>query len=264
VKSGNSLWLASVYIIADVITLKIMKPIISTFNFLAAGLAVSSLLFITSCDREGGIKERPENIISSSVRIEILQKISEKFPESKNLIVGQPALFDASAQKHVVLSKESEVYVTYVSEGAGYQNSFGWYSYNTAAKPGDPSALKLNLLFPTVSNRVLKQGDMLQLGEGKFPAGTVIGFFLIIQGWQGGQVHYDRETYYTNFEFNTDDQQQHVLFRHEGFGDLVLAFEDELTSLDGDKDFNDIIFTVTDNKEEREATSFDVTNVVQF
>jgi hypothetical protein len=241
-----------------------MKPIFSKFNFLAAGLAVCSLLAITSCDREGGIKERPDDIISSDVRIEILQKISEKFPESKDLTVGQPTLFAASAEKHVVLSKESEVYVTYVSEGAGYNNSFGWYSYDANAKPGDASSLKVNLLFPTVSNRVLKQGDMLQLGDSKFPAGTVIGFFLVIQGWQNNEVHYDRETFYTNHEFNTDNTQQHVLFKQEGFGDLILAFEDELTSLDGDKDFNDIIFTVTDNRNEAAATSFNLTNVTQL
>jgi hypothetical protein len=113
-----------------------------------------------------------------------------------------------------------------------------------------------------VSNRVLKQGDRLQIGDGKFPAGTIIGFFLIINGWEQGAVKFDRETFYTDFALNTDGQQQHVLFQQKELGDIVLTFEDELTSQESDEDFNDIIFTVTDNKENKEVTNFDLTNVV--
>lgn len=226
-------------------------------------IGAAAMLSLTFCSNEG-IKERPDDIEATGERTEIYNKIMAEFPEFKNVKNSQPALFEATAAKQVVLTNESAVYVTYISEGASYSNTFGWYSYNVNDKPEQRSDLKLNILFPHVSYRILKQGDRLQVGDGKFPAGTVIGFFLIINGWGGGEIHYDRETFYTDYALNTDAQQQHVLFKQKDLGDIVLTFEDDLTSHQSDQDFNDIIFTVTDNKENKAATNFDLTNVANL
>jgi hypothetical protein len=221
------------------------------------------LLTIFSCDREERIREKPKDIIPSNVDPAVFQKIMEQFPESKDVKESHVELFEAGAAKHVVLSAESDVYVAYISEGASYSNSFGWYSYNGNA-PTQPSDIEVHLLFPTVSNRILTQGDMLRLGTGKFPAGTVIGFFLVIKGWEGGEVHYERETFYTNFDLNTDDQQQHILFKQKDLGNIILAFEDELTSGSSDQDYNDIIFMVTDNLENKPVTNLNLTSVIEL
>jgi hypothetical protein len=115
-----------------------------------------------------------------------------------------------------------------------------------------------------VSGNVLNQGDMLRLGDKTFPAGTTIGFFLIIHGWDYGKVNYDAETFYTDRELNTDSQQQHVLFRQSNTGALVLSFEDQLTSQVSDKDFNDILFLVTDNKDGQPVSKFNLSNVPEL
>jgi hypothetical protein len=224
---------------------------------------ITTLLAVASCSREG-IKERPDDIVATGARIEIFQKIMAEFPENKNVKSSHPELFENTTSRRVILTKESPVYLTFISEGASYQNSFGWYTYNINAKPSDATQIEKHILFPHVSKRVLKQGDRLQLGDKAFPAGTVVGFFLIINGWESGSINYDRETFYTDYEFNTDDQQQHVLFKQKELGDIVLAFEDIVTSHESDQDFNDILFTVTDNTAENEVTSFDMTNVPQL
>lgn len=224
-------------------------------------ICAAAMLSLVYCSNEG-IKERPDDIEATGERLEIFQKIMAQFPEHKNVKNTQQALFENGAAKQVVLTSESAVYVTYISEGASFGNTFGWYSYNVNEKPSQRSDIELHVLFPHVSNRILRQGDRLQIGDGKFPAGTVIGFFLIIDGWEQGTIHYDRETFYTDFALNTDAQQQHVLFQQKELGDIVLTFEDELTSHESDQDFNDIIFTVTDNKDNQAVTRFDLTNVV--
>lgn len=122
----------------------------------------------------------------------------------------------------------------------------------------------MNILFPHVSERVLRQGDRLRLGNAKFPAGTVIGFFLIIDGWERGEIHYDRQTFFTDSGLNPNGEQQHVLYKHKELGDIVLSFEDVLTSTSSDKDYNDIIFTVTDNTTEAEVTNFDVSGMKEY
>lgn len=221
------------------------------------------LLVLAGCSNEGKIKERPSGIVETGARTEIYQKIMAQFPEHQNVFTSQSALFESSAGKQIVLTSESEVYATFISEGASYPNTFGWYSY-TGSEPTQASDLELHVLFPHVTDRVLKQGDRLRLGEGKFPAGTVIGFFLIINGWDYGTINYDRQTFYTDAALNPDNQQQHVLFKQKELGDVVLTFEDVLTSQESDKDFNDIIFTVTDNKDNHMVTRFNLTNVVEL
>lgn len=234
-----------------------MKTIITNLIFAA-------LILVTgSCSREG-IKERPTDIVATGERLEIFQKIMGEFPEHKKVKNSHPELFEEGAFKHVLVTKESAVYLTFISEGASLANSLGWYSYNSNSKPGDATQIEKHILFPHVSQRVLRQGDRLRLGDGTFPPGTVIGFFLIIDGWEAGEIHYDRETFYTDFEFNTDNAQQHVLFQQQELGDIVLAFEDVAVNQSSDQDFNDIIFTITDNTNEEQVTNFDLTNVVKL
>ncbi len=240
----------------------IENTIMKKFVLNALCLAVSVAL--VSCSNGGKVKERPDEIEATGPRLEIFQNIMAEFPDHKSVKAAKPQLFDGTAAKEIILTNESEVYVTFISEGASYPNTFGWYSYSSGAKPTSPNSLEKHVLFPHVTERVLRQGDRLQIGEGKFPAGTVIGFFLIINGWDSGTINYDRETFYTNIEFNPNSEQQHVLFKDAQLGDLVLAFEDILTSTDSDQDYNDIIFTVTDNKDEKAITNFNMTNVIEL
>ena len=221
------------------------------------------VVFLAGCD-EDRIKERPDDIIKTNIDPAVMQKIVEQFPEGTNIQTTLPSLFDPASQKQIVLSAESNVYLAYISEGASYSNSFGWYSYSAGSEPVNPSDVKVNLLFPHVSDRVLKQGDMLQLGESTFPAGTVIGFFLIIHGWKNGEVNYNGETFYTDSKLNTDDQQQHVLFKQKDTGSLILSFEDQLTSQLSDKDFNDMLFLVSDNKSGQAVSKVNLANVPEL
>ena len=223
---------------------------------------VPVVLSLIMCSDNDRIKERPDEIVATGERAETYQKIMAEFPEHQNVATTKKDLFDAGATKQVVLTAESDVYVTFISEGASLPNSFGWYSYT--GKPSSLSELKLNILFPHVSERILKQGDRLRLGDKPFAAGTTIGFFLIINGWEDGVVNFDRETFYTDFNFNPDGKQQHVLYRNKDLGDIVLTFEDVATSRQSDNDFNDIIFTVTDNSENKEVTRFDLSAVKEY
>lgn len=234
-----------------------------------SSLKLIFLLSITSCldpvvpPLAPGV---PDSIIPTVVRAETLREIKAMFPEQLNVKESFPALFEVNTEKRIILSKESEVYVTFVSEGASYNNSFGYYTYNSNSIPTDPSQLNLRILFPTVDEYRLKQGDMLQVGTSKFPAGTVIGFFLIINGWEGESVNYSKDKIYADIGLNEGGAQQHILFKLSNFGDIILGFEDVLESAPGyhDYDYNDIIFTITDNRNNKEVTKFNLDQVVKF
>lgn len=227
--------------------------------------ALWSLLIVLSfaaCKDASLDGQRPDDIIDTEVCPTLYSRILELFPE--NVEITQSALFSDTAQKKVELIKSTKVYVTYLAEGAGYRNSVAWYSYHKNSPPTAGSQLDLHVLFPDVSSDILTPGNRLILQDDPFPAGTVIGFVLIINGWQG-KVDFDRTKLYTDYQFNANKRQQHILFMEKTCGELVLAFEDNTSLTDtSDADYNDIIFTVRDNNENLEITSFKQDGIVSW
>lgn len=229
--------------------------------------ALWSLLLIfavaVSCHRDDPETDQvPDNIIDTEPCPTLYARILELFPE--NILISQNALFSDTVQKRVELTKESEVYVTYLAEGAGFRNSVAWYSYSIFSPPTAGSQLDLHVLFPDVSSDILTPGNRLKLQDEPFPQGTVIGFVLIINGWQG-KVDFDKMKLYTDYEFNPNKRQQHILFEEKTCGELVLAFEDNISISDtADADFNDIIFTISDNNTHKLNTAFKADAIVSW
>lgn len=214
----------------------------------------------------------PPDIIKTKPCSTLYKRIIELFPEEKDNKSKYPELFSNTVTKELKLTKESEVYVTFVEEEAGWKNSFGYYYYNEANPPQSIEGLTKTILFQNVSQinegGGLQTGDMLQVGKGKFPAGTVIGFYLVVQGWKNGNLVNGKYTHYTDTHLNINSNQQHVLFKEKTCGDIVMAFEDvSLTQGNDfrDNDFNDIIFTISDSADPKKVSdSFDLTKVLEF
>ncbi len=234
-------------------------------------IPVIAILFLIalSCKKEN-IDEVPPNITIVKPVENVVDSLRVYLPESTNILLDNPGLVSDTVQKNIVLTKESNVYVTFIDEGADYKNTLCWYSYNKSNPPLKADDIKGTVLFPNISKKgeggQLEAGYTLQLGTVKFPAGTVIGFYLIINGWNNGTIDYSKPFYYTNYNFNQSGKQQNILFKNKYSGYLIEGFEDmDLTNtLDpSDKDYNDILFAVTDNLDGYEATSFDLTKVVK-
>ena len=194
----------------------------------------------------------PSDMGTDYIDAEFLQRIDEALPERKPVPEYHPEYLAEGSQLNTVLEEDAEVWVTFVNEGAGYKNSLGYYTYNVNdGAPADINLLQHNIIFPNVSyygnGNYLNPGDKVYLGQ--FEAGTVIGWFLVANGWTNGSVSEVRTRYYSNPEFNPEEAQyqQHNVFLHdEDSGKFLLAFEDLLRP-GGDNDFNDAVFYVTSN-----------------
>lgn len=225
-------------------------------------------VLISACAKEENpIDEVPPGIIRKDTSPILYSRIIELLPGSKSANILYPSLFTDTVTKKIVLKAESEVYITFVSESAKYKNTVGWYSYQEGKEPATPKDVNIHVLFPNVSGKgeggELLQGDMLQLGDQKFPKGTVIGFFLIINGWRDGFIDYKRETHYTDSYLNIGGVQQHILFLEKNGRKVVLGFED-MPYGTADADFNDILFTISDNKDGLETINFDMLKLQQI
>jgi hypothetical protein len=231
-----------------------MKPL----HFLTA----LSLLLLFSCKKDT-IDEIPQNITVLAPVENLIDSLKVVFAENGNALLNNPFLFSDTIQKNIVLSKESDVYVTFIEESTDKQNSLFWYSYLPPQSPINIADIKGNVIFPNISKAgeggLLEPGSTVQLGNSKFASGTVIGFYIIANGWKDGTINTGKPTYYTDYRFNAGEEQFHVLFKNSYSHYLVMGFEDNINP---GRDFNDVLFAVTDNNEGYEAASFDLDKVV--
>jgi hypothetical protein len=229
--------------------------------FVASGLGGLKILSISI---DEGV---PPDVKPTEPCPTLLTAIRNMFPESQNARNNWPNLFKEDVTLNVTTAEETNVYVTFVWEGAGWRNSFGYFAYPANNPPNNIQELQKHMVFPNVSGvgegGGLEPGDMVQLGTGPFPANTVIGFFLVAQGWANGQMVDGIYTHYTNINFNPNKNQQHLLFIESGCQDLVLTFED-IRLPGGDKDFNDIILVIKDNPNELENTRFNTESIIRL
>jgi len=237
-------------------------------NFVTAN---DSVIFVAT--GRGGLKilsvsideGLPPVIIPTTPCPGLIFELSVLLPAGVDNMTTNPDLFSSSANKKIILTKESEVYITFISEGAYWKNSIGFYTYDINNPPTSVDALQKTILFPnaseTGSGGNLTTGDMVKVGTGKFKAGTVIGFYLVAEGWKNGLVTDGQYTIYTDMNLNYNNNQQHLLFKDRNCGDIVLTFED-INIIYSDHDLNDVIFTISDNKDQKAITAFDLNNMV--
>lgn len=184
---------------------------------------------------------------------ELMSQINTALPENRPVPTYHPEyLYDVNRQ-NLTLVEDADVWVTFVSEGAGYTNALGYYTYHRDFPPQSVDDIEeCNIIFPNASFRGsggrLKSGSKVYLGN--FTAETVIGWVLLRNGWNqtsqtvgmgAGAIYSDK---ILNPESNEDHRQHVVLLHNEGDDTFVISFED-LIRPGGDNDFNDAIFYAT-------------------
>ena len=174
---------------------------------------------------------------------EFFDRIANALPEAR---VNEAFLTDDEGA-NITLSEEAEVFITFLHEGAGYRNAFGYFTFDANNPPTTPSEISEVIVFPNLSFPHLTNGHRLSLGT--FPAGTSIGFFIAANGfsyYDGVKTGYAPH-YYSIKNLNpdpTDELRQHNVLLFDGeYNEVIIGFED-LPRTWGDNDFNDAVFSV--------------------
>lgn len=231
-------------------------------------VVISSLLILLfSCKDKDKVIEIVDEVPDDIFKIELCETLNatvrSTLIESKNNRDAYPDLFSENVQQQIVLTKETEVFISFVTEGAAIPSTLGWYKYNNGSAPGSAGDIDKNIIFPNVSNNILSPGDSRSLG--RFPAGTVIGFFLVVGGYNNNTVNWSKPTFYTDYQWNTNQNKQHILFRESKCNNIVMGYEDkQINGGSSDSDYNDMIFIISDNKQNQPTTSFDLQSVVSM
>lgn len=189
--------------------------------------------------------------ISSS----LLSDINASLPESAGGIPNTHPEFLAGKETEIILTEQAEVWITFVSEGAGNRNSLGYYTYTLGQEPTSTSQINPHyIVFPNASMQGsgggLVPGNRVYLGN--FPANTVISWFLVANGWTGSTVKDYATRFYANPAFNPESTaaaRNHMVLLHDAARNLnIFGFEDLFRGTgSSDDDFNDAVFYVKSN-----------------
>ncbi len=207
--------------------------------------AAGDLLPLTGYDDNGTPLDQAEQVVVCQSLVPTIY--ANALPEGQNAMNKHPEFFKNDVVDNIVLKENCEVFLTFVNEGAGYKNTLGYYYYDVNNPPKKEEDLTKIIIFPNAS-AVGSGGDLVPGSTmellGTFNKNTVIGFFVISDGWRNGQLTNGYYTLYSDPKFNQGKKTQSLIFHDQSCSSTVLCFEDILTT-GGDKDFNDLIFQVT-------------------
>jgi hypothetical protein len=201
------------------------------FRLLAAG----GLLAALAPPAAAVVSDMSANVYQVPMPPEDVQAIQDLLPEYGGL---NPAFIKNNTDPNVHLVGKGEVSVTFIDEGAGYKNSFGYFLFDA-----NQNILLQKTIFSNASEvgggGNLKPGATVSLGD--FGPGVNIGFWLKADGYNNP----NGQTYYTLDKYNPDGLRHMAIINDVGSQRLVIGIEDMYNL--GDKDYNDMVFTFQAN-----------------
>lgn len=186
-----------------------------------------------------------------SIDDSLLSDIHTALPPIHSVPDYHPDYLD-STETNIIMTEDAALYVSYIFESAGLKNSLGFYTFDPANPPTSPDDIDdMTIIFPNTS--MLGSGGSLEAGHtvylGDFPSGTGVGFFLVSNGWNSGEVRKGLYSHYTHYDINFEVdpliRQHSVLFKDLERNVLVMGFEDisrKYTTCD--QDFDDTVFLI--------------------
>ena len=185
---------------------------------------------------------------------QFLSNVNSTLPEQHPVPTYNPQYITNGTETDVKLTEACDVWITFVAEGAGWQNVLGFYTYDINNPPTSANQIStIKIILPnasmTNSGGGLNPGNKVKIGT--FPAGTGIGWVLIANGWSNGTVTNGTHMVYSNPAFNPEanaNLKRHNVFLYDqGRSLFLIGFEDMRRDLGSDNDFNDLVFYVKSN-----------------
>lgn len=197
--------------------------------------------------------ENPGDVLSQ----DFLDDINSSLPSGQNVPNFNAGYLTTANEYEIVVNALSDVWVTFVTEGAGYKNALGYFVYDTSNPPANAS--QIDSVFIIFSNTSLAgSGGNLNAGDkvrlGRFPAGKSISWVLFQNAYNSGSnsVNVNAQRIYSRSDFNPETNpnlKQHTVQLVDNARELLLnGFEDILRDNPAcDQDFEDMLFYVTAN-----------------
>lgn len=196
-------------------------------------------------------KGRPSNLEKETVSTELMNFSKTSLPERQDLRNTNPALLETSTID-MRITKKSEVYLTFVSQGTAGTNTIGFYTYPTSNPPASPSEIKkIYHVFPNAGFLTgLSAGHKVKIGT--FEPGVSIGLVLLKNAWSAESKQINNKAVHycysdaLNPEVDIKLKKHVVLLDYTAENKILIGFEDmDRTDPKCDHDFNDVVMYAT-------------------
>ena len=191
------------------------------------------------------------DVVSAACRSDIAATL----PERRNIPIYNPRLIAAGRPETIALTATSDVWISFVDEGAEYRDILGYYTFPSNSPLGTaPTPAQVRIIFPNASKAgyggELNAGDKVYLGN--FQANTSIGFVLLAHGWDEAKsvITEGKWRIYSDSRFNPEadaNLRKHTVMLNDTTSNrLLIGVEDiRRDGYDSDEDFNDLLFFAT-------------------
>ena len=210
--------------------------------------------------------------ISVTISSDVLNEINETLPNGRNntVIFRRPNWVRNSDIK--IKESCNDAYVTFLSEGAGYRNSLGYYVYKKNERPRRFQDINdVYIIFPNASlpskggnlnsssrihipykvNSTVEEGGLLYSDEVDyiFPKDTRISFVIFSNGWRSNKVRVNHNMYSSNFLTNPEPNKvkkfHFMNYKSKYTNEVIYGVEDLYRNHRSDDDYNDCVFMFT-------------------
>lgn len=226
----------------------------AVYNHREAGtLGTTVVSYFGAYDNNG----RPTTLATSDViSSELLSYVNTSLPESKPVPTYHPDYLSGSAETNLNIVKTADVWVTFLSEGAGYTNTLGFYKYPTNNPPTSVADIdSIKVIIPNASlagsGGAMRSGDKILIG--RFEPGVSIGFVLLQNAWSSTNhtVNVNATKFFADDNLNNEKAgfKRHIVLLNDDKHKLLLTGFEDLQRDNGasDQDFNDLVFYATSN-----------------
>ncbi len=204
---------------------------------------------LSTCDNLG----KPDNLLTAdAISSPLLTFIDNTLPEKTDLRSSYPELLTTKAIADIAITQQSDVFITFVSQGTKFTNTFAFYTYPTSKPPASTKdIITITHVFPNAGYlTTLKKGDKVKIG--RFSPGTSIGFVLLKNGWNTTTSTIDNKAVHfcsndiLNPEVDANLKKHAVLVNYPAESKVLIGFEDiDRTESTCDHDFNDLLVYCT-------------------
>lgn len=190
--------------------------------------------------------------IPDPIDASLISTVNASLPESQAVPTTNPTYLNPINQTDLALTTAGDVWITFIHEGAGALNSFGFYTYDKHNPPQTISDIgKIKIILPNASaagsGGGLVAGDKIYLGN--YPANTGFGWVIFQNAWNGSGINVNATKFFSNGSFNPEhiaSKKQHVVQLVDNNRQMILVgIEDVLRTSNSDEDFNDLVFYLT-------------------
>lgn len=184
----------------------------------------------------------------------LLNDLNATLPEYQPVPTNHPEYLNSTVPNNLPLTELCDLWVTYITEGAGWKNSVGFFVFDTDNPPANAAAIdSIKIVFPNMSNTGsgggLNPGNKVYMG--RYPAGKSVGWVIFANGWDGSKVTNGSYRIYSipslNPETDPNLKKHTILLRDATRLSILLGFEDWRRDQGSDQDFNDGILYVKAN-----------------